>query len=114
VVDGGEAPRETAYLLSGAWFGGLGGGSVPIVRYDSTANDSMDYEYLLLPTMGESSTGAAQGITNLPWLNGTWLCGWSATWDGVDSHGRRAGSGIYFLRLKAGKRAVSRKAVFLR
>jgi hypothetical protein len=38
----------------------------------------------------------------------------STTWDGLDSHGRRAGSGIYFLRLEAGDRAVSRKAIFLR
>jgi flagellar hook assembly protein FlgD len=38
----------------------------------------------------------------------------TATWDGLDAHDHRAGSGIYFLRLEAGNRAVSRKAVFLR
>ena len=38
----------------------------------------------------------------------------TATWDGTDSSGGRAGSGIYFLRLEAGSRAVTRKAVFLK
>ena len=38
----------------------------------------------------------------------------TAVWDGLDSRGRPAGSGIYFLRLEAGGRAVTRKAIFLR
>jgi hypothetical protein len=37
-----------------------------------------------------------------------------AVWEGIDSLGRPVGSGIYFLRLEAGSRAVTRKAVFLR
>ena len=38
----------------------------------------------------------------------------AATWDGLDSHGWRAGSGIYFLRLEVGDQAVTHKAVSLR
>ena len=38
----------------------------------------------------------------------------TATWDGTDSSGGRAGSGIYFVKVEAGNRAVTRKAVFLR
>jgi hypothetical protein len=38
----------------------------------------------------------------------------STTWDGLDSRGHHAGSGIYFLRLEAGGRAVTSKAIFIR
>jgi len=38
----------------------------------------------------------------------------TATWNGRDSSGRVVGSGIYFCRLKAGRRTVSSKMVFLK
>jgi flagellar hook assembly protein FlgD len=34
-------------------------------------------------------------------------------WDGRDRSGRRAGAGIYFFRLEAGRREESRKLVLL-
>jgi flagellar hook assembly protein FlgD len=35
-------------------------------------------------------------------------------WDGTDSRGRRAGSGLYFYRLEAGGQEVNKKMVRLR
>jgi hypothetical protein len=36
------------------------------------------------------------------------------SWDGTDAHGNRVGSGIYFYRLTAGAKTISRKMVILR
>ncbi|UCG53025.1 MAG: choice-of-anchor D domain-containing protein [Candidatus Latescibacterota bacterium] len=36
------------------------------------------------------------------------------TWDGKDSHGNQVSTGVYFYRLTSGKRALTRKMVFLK
>jgi hypothetical protein len=36
------------------------------------------------------------------------------TWKGTDAHGRRVGSGVYFIRLDSGGQSVARKAVLLK
>ena len=38
----------------------------------------------------------------------------TAVWDGADAHGRRLGSGVYFLRLISGVRISVQRAVLLR
>lgn len=38
----------------------------------------------------------------------------SVTWDGSDASGRRAASGVYLVRLKAGNRVLNRKAVMIK
>jgi flagellar hook assembly protein FlgD len=37
-----------------------------------------------------------------------------AFWDGTDDHGNPVSSGVYFCRLRAGKRALARKMVYLK
>jgi hypothetical protein len=37
-----------------------------------------------------------------------------SSWDGRDRHGRRAASGVYFVRLAAGARAKTAKIVLIR
>jgi hypothetical protein len=39
---------------------------------------------------------------------------YTAVWDGCDENGRRMGSGVYFYRLRAGKKVLSRKMILLR
>ena len=39
---------------------------------------------------------------------------YTAVWNGCDSRGRRMGSGVYFYRLRAGKRMLSRKMLLIR
>jgi hypothetical protein len=36
-----------------------------------------------------------------------------ATWDGRDDSGRRAAAGLYFYRLNAGERTLTRKVTLL-
>ena len=71
-------PPETILNGVGSFSGGPGGGRLPMVWYDSTANDSMDYEYLLLPTIGADGTGEALGLGYSGDFPGLCLCGWSA------------------------------------
>ena len=50
--------------VCGDWSGGPGGGTLPIDWYDNTENDSMDYQYLLLPTIGGNGSGAGCGVAS--------------------------------------------------
>ena len=81
----GECGRETAYLL-GYWNGGSGGGSLPIAWHDTTANDTADFYYELLPTLGGTGTGQvirANGIIDMPIAHWTLASGWSAPPEGT-------------------------------
>jgi hypothetical protein len=74
-------PLETIPNGVGSLDGGPGGGSLPIVWYDNTANDSMDYEYVVLPTMGDAGTGEALGVG--AHRDSLCVAGWSAALGGV-------------------------------
>jgi hypothetical protein len=38
----------------------------------------------------------------------------SVTWNGTDFHGNTVSSGVYFYRLKAGNKTLTKKMVFLK
>lgn len=42
------------------------------------------------------------------------LCSGALMWDGKDDEGNRVKSGVYFVKLKVGKRMMSRKVIFLK
>jgi len=48
------------------------------------------------------------------WPDGLAAGNWSQLWDGKDNHGSGISSGIYFIRMQAGKESFVRKAIMMK